>query len=117
MLKMIHTAFLTDIDECDLGTDNCHENALCRNTVGSFECECLPGFIAVGDTVTCEGQISVHLRAGGHSTDLPTADIDECAEDRDNCHDNATCINTIGSFECVCLPGFTGDGVVSCEGQ
>ena len=88
---------------------------MCRNTVGSFECECLPGFN--GDGVNCEGELSVHLRAGGHSTNLPTADIDECAEDRDNCHDNATCINTMGSFECVCLPGFTGDGVVSCEGQ
>ena len=26
------------------------------------------------------------------------------------------CINTIGSFECMCLPGFTGDGV-TCVGQ
>ena len=51
---MIHTAIPTDIDECDLDIDNCHDNALCRNTVGSFECECLPGF--TGDGVNCEGK-------------------------------------------------------------
>lgn len=40
-------------------------------------------------------------------------DIDECAEDLDNCDENALCINTPGSFECVCIEvdGFTGDGV------
>ena len=44
-------------------------------------------------------------------------DIDECALEQDNCDpSSATCTNTIGSFECACLAGFTGDGV-SCEGQ
>jgi hypothetical protein len=41
-------------------------------------------------------------------------DIDECVEDIDNCNDNARCINTPGSFQCVCEEGFTGDGVI-CE--
>ena len=41
-------------------------------------------------------------------------DIDECVEDIDNCNDNARCINTPGSFRCVCEEGFTGDGVI-CE--
>lgn len=45
---------------------------------------------------------------------LSLADIDECAEDTDNCDDNARCINTPGSFQCVCLEGFTGDGLI-CE--
>ena len=43
-------------------------------------------------------------------------DIDECALNRDNCHDDSSCINNIGSFECVCKQGYTGDGV-NCAGR
>ena len=42
---------VTDIDECMLGIDNCHPNAICNNTNGSFSCHCNPGF--VGDGVNC----------------------------------------------------------------
>ena len=39
-------------------------------------------------------------------------DIDECLESLDNCDmDLANCTNTIGSFNCTCIDGFTGDGV------
>ena len=43
--------FSTDIDECDLKIDNCHENATCNDTTGSFECTCDVGF--EGDGVNC----------------------------------------------------------------
>ena len=43
-------------------------------------------------------------------------DIDECELGLDNCLPNAICINTIGSFECICPPGFTGDGINACDG-
>ena len=29
----------------------------------------------------------------------------------DNCDDNATCTDTIGSFNCTCSRGYDGDGV------
>jgi len=43
-------------------------------------------------------------------------EIDECAEKKDNCHDQATCTNTIGSFTCACNSGYTGNGV-NCDGN
>ena len=33
----------------------------------------------------------------------------------DDCSENANCMNTEGSFECVCKSGYTGDGR-TCEG-
>lgn len=43
------------------------------------------------------------------------ADIDEC-DMPTPCGNNSFCINTNGSFYCVCQAGFTGDGL-DCEGQ
>ena len=40
-----------NIDECERGTDNCHAQASCTDTEGSFFCTCNPGYL--GDGVTC----------------------------------------------------------------
>ena len=32
-------------NECDLGTDNCSDNATCANTDPSFECTCNDGYM------------------------------------------------------------------------
>ena len=42
-------------------------------------------------------------------------DVDECAEQMDNCHLDANCINTEGDFQCQCKDGFMGSGI-SCTG-
>ena len=44
---------LEDISECILDTDNCHSNALCTNTDGSFICTCADGY--KGNGTFCEG--------------------------------------------------------------
>lgn len=38
-------------------------------------------------------------------------DVDECLLRTDTCGDRSTasCINTIGSYKCMCLTGYTGD--------
>lgn len=39
------------------------------------------------------------------------ADVDECQDQAHKCHANAQCNNAIGSFDCTCLQGYSGDGV------
>ena len=46
-----------DIDECETGNDNCHENAQCTNTEGSFICSCNPGY--TGDGIECSVVLTV----------------------------------------------------------
>ena len=43
------------------------------------------------------------------------SDVDECALELDGCNGNATCLNTNGSFECLCDNGYDGDGFL-CTG-
>ena len=40
-----------------------------------------------------------------------STDVDECQERTNNYHEMAQCNNTVGSFNCTCLQGFSGDGV------
>ena len=46
--------FFADINECEAGKHNCHVNASCKNTEGSFECTCKPGY--TGNGVECTGE-------------------------------------------------------------
>ncbi|KAM7366816.1 hypothetical protein PAMP_014760 [Pampus punctatissimus] len=44
------------------------------------------------------------------------SDADECAEGSDDCHIDALCQNTAKSYNCICKPGYKGDGK-QCEVQ
>jgi len=48
---MVLNSSFVDIDECARGLSNCHKNAVCKNTVGSFTCTC--NMDSVGDGRTC----------------------------------------------------------------
>ena len=43
-------------------------------------------------------------------------DINECAANTHNCHVQATCTNTVGSFTCQCNVGYEGSGTL-CVGK
>lgn len=78
------------MDECS--RTPCGRSALCRNTEGSFQCQCPEGHY--GDpTVEC-------------------IDIDECLENP--CGANTICTNTVGKFVCACKPDYTGNPYKGC---
>ena len=108
---------LSDHDECINGIHICNMNGICINTNGSFMCACNSGWF--GDGVICEGK---HLRSSNffkfctHLIEEVLLDVDECNNGTHNCNINASCINTNGSFMCVCDSEWSGDGVV-CKGK
>ncbi|KAL9953464.1 hypothetical protein ACROYT_G040886 [Oculina patagonica] len=67
----------------------CNEKATCQTgfTQKGYRCLCPAGF-----------------------TGQDCSDIDECAEGTHSCDANAECINTKGSYNCTCKPGYLGDG-------
>lgn len=75
-----------DVDECAEGIDGCTYQ--CRNTIGSYECDCPPGYeVAHDDHRQC-------------------VDIDECQ--LSVCPDHTPCINLPGTYICGCPPGYAG---------
>ena len=51
-----------------------------------------------------------------NATFFLATDIDECSI-ANECHQNATCHNTKGSYNCTCNGGFKGDGRLNCTGK
>ncbi|XP_055796108.1 adhesion G protein-coupled receptor E2-like isoform X2 [Salvelinus fontinalis] len=111
MTGRLHLLIL-DINECLENKDTCGPNAECHNVLGSYSCICNEGFVSStgverlisGQGVTCE-------------------DRNECVDDITICGKHTQCVNTPGSYSCVCNPGFglksgkaqfTGNGE-SCE--
>ena len=54
---------------------------------GSFSCQCNSGFFGITGTVGSCG------------------DLDECLTSWNECPENASCTNTVGSYECDCGTG------------
>ncbi|XP_046339611.2 neurogenic locus notch homolog protein 1-like [Haliotis rufescens] len=129
----------TDINECtatDAPKHDCHKDADCTNTPGSFTCKCKSGYVGDGKTCTLgvcssngneclnggtcdipsDGTASTCSCAAGYTGTLCESDIDECSTSADACDTNADCTNTEGSFTCRCKSGYVGDGKSCTEG-
>lgn len=46
---------------------------------------------------------------------VSSQDVDECQTGSYICHAFAQCVNVIGSYDCICKPGYEGDGEQSCS--
>ncbi|XP_062437683.1 hemicentin-1 [Rhea pennata] len=79
-----------DIDECE-NRDTCQHE--CKNTLGSYQCTCPPGYRLTPNGKTCQ-------------------DIDECLEQNIHCGSNQMCFNMRGSYQCIdtpCPPNYQRD--------
>ena len=114
-----------DVNECVAGTDGCDDSPdACVNTIGGFMCVCPSGYMGNGVGLNgCQDIDECATNNGGCGAasawtcmntpgSFTCADVDECASNTDNC--SATpdaCVNSNGSFACVCPSGYSGTGV------
>ncbi|XP_063285552.1 uromodulin-like [Pelobates fuscus] len=81
----------SDIDECAYSWSNNCSSGMCKNTFGSFICNCSSGYYRASET-SC-------------------IDINECSNPELNkCDPSAACYNYPGTYSCVCPPGISGNG-------
>ena len=55
--KYVYITVLIDINECKAGNHGCPVHSVCKNTMGSFECVCIPGLRFSKSQGRCEGII------------------------------------------------------------
>ncbi|XP_062891655.1 adhesion G protein-coupled receptor E5-like isoform X2 [Mobula hypostoma] len=82
----------TCVDEDECLAIPCGPFEVCKNTEGSFHCNCNEGFDVISNQKLNNETVTFCI------------DKDECLSNP--CGDNAICHNTDGSFYCVCDEGF-----------
>ncbi|XP_074852310.1 nidogen-2 [Carettochelys insculpta] len=87
-----------DIDECAESFGRCGHRSVCVNSPGSYRCECPSGYQLAADRRAC--------------VPIPPPS-NPCEDGSHTCAsaDRARCVHHGGgSFSCVCLAGYTGNG-------
>ena len=96
-----------DINECSM-FNPCEQ--MCTNTNGSYQCSCRNGFILKSDNSTCQGNRIYLWQAFVDQNIFLFSDLNECMQAALNgsslCSANSECINTHGSYQCACVPGY-----------
>jgi len=91
VLEQIKESLCTNVDECRKENGGCSHQ--CRDTDGSYYCECPEDFLLSEDLKTCLPIVENPDK---------TAAYDECAHENGGCsHD---CIDTLEAFFCGCPP-------------
>lgn len=100
------------MNECEVEVSPCNIHQTCINTVGEFSCECKKGLYTSGSN--CIGT-SYFFCPSSLNINEVSSDIDEC-DNATSCPSYATCVNTVGSYNCTCITGLKliGD---TCEGM
>ena len=79
---------------------------------GNYSCGCLPD-----DLVCLNGFFLLFFEwVNINKWAIKYIDVNECELDTHNCSTQATCTNTIGSFNCTCNIGYSRNGT-SCVGR
>jgi hypothetical protein len=93
-----------DVDECSLGQHDCHPDAACLNTPGSYLCACKKGYIGDGKTF-CERtcfEDCVHGRCSGPPDFQCECELGwtgpDCQEDC-GCFGHSTCYQGVGTCD------------------
>ncbi|CAG2256352.1 Fibulin-2 [Mytilus edulis] len=116
-----------DINECTMRNGGC--NHICKNSIGSYQCDCKNGFYLASDRKTCEDTNECSKNNGDCNQNCKNVegsyncfcmngyklardgkmceDINECLHM--TCLNNGSCVNVLGSYSCQCNQGFSGD--------
>lgn len=80
---------------------------------------CAPGDFSVPDVASCAEEVNKHHNKSLYPDEAAWSyalcpDVDECGLGLHDCHPQAKCTNTHGSYNCQCKRGYIGDGKKSC---
>ena len=94
-----------DLDE--IGPEYCSPDAYCVDNIGSFTCQCKPGFRDMSDYPN-NGRLCENINECNFDSVACSGQGNWCIPN--NCDKWASCKDTVGSFECTCLVGYAGNG-------